>query len=94
MKKKNLVLTFIIAIAIMGTLSINITLLKNDLQYSLALENIEALARGEGDIVMGEECVIEGYEDINRGSIKPKCIDNCNSRGFYTRVSKKGNCWH
>lgn len=43
---------------------------------------------------MGEECVIEGYEDINRGSIKPKCIDNCNSRGFYTRVSKKGNCWH
>ena len=40
MKKKNFVLTFIIAIAIMGTLSINITLLKNDLQYSLALENI------------------------------------------------------
>ena len=53
MKKKNFVLTFIIAIAIMGTLSINITLLKNDLQYSLALENlmlrnIEALADGEG----------------------------------------------
>lgn len=89
MKHKIIKLAIAGAIAIVGTIGYNFTVNQNDANFQFAIDNVEALARGEGSGGGVEDCDITIYNRNEAEASTIKEIQSSIGGGFYIVVDGK-----